>query len=185
MDASRGIPPEPLLGARRVQYDARTVAGLLAARPDTARVLLPRRRVAAVFDRQSQRARGVVRHAARSRGTTERRPHAPRHLSQIDGVATDVLDLRGHADADRPRLHVPLPPRLRTEARADRRLRRHPGRLLGGIRALSAAGSRLRLHPGWRSGRLAPPLFRFPRALQQELEPVVGVRHLVPESVSA
>ena len=48
--------------------------------------------------------------------------------------------------------------------------------------AVSATGSGLRLHTSRRAGELAESLHRVPRALQQELEPVVGVRRLVPES---
>ena len=65
------------------------------------------------------------------------------------------------------------------------RLRRDPRRLLGGVRALPAAARDLRLRGGGRAGRLAAPLHGLPRALQHELEPVVGVRHLVPEPLPA
>ncbi len=64
-------------------------------------------------------------------------------------------------------------------------LRRHPRRLLGGVRALPAAARDLRLRGGGRAGRLAAPLHGVPRPLQHELEPVVGVRHVVPEPLPA
>ena len=138
------------------------------------------------FSIASRRAQGrAVRPHARPRGLAQRRADPPRDLPSLARVTTDLLDIRGHADADRPRLHLPVPPGVRAEARADRRVRRDPGRLLGGVRAVSAAGSRLRLHAGRRAGGLAAPVFGLPRALQQELEPGVGVRRLVPESVPA
>ena len=64
-------------------------------------------------------------------------------------------------------------------------LRCDPRRLLAGVRALSIAAGRLRLHAGGGAGRLAASLLGLPRALQQELEPVVGVRRLVPQPVPA
>ena len=62
-------------------------------------------------------------------------------------------------------------------------------------RSSSASGRRSSLYPlpgpdfdytqRRRAGGLAAPLHGLPRALQQELEPVVGVRRLVPEPVPA
>ena len=131
----RGVPGQHVLGDRRLQHDARAVAGLLAARPDSARVLVPGRRVAAVLDREPQER------AARASG-----PDAgPRHVAQrgadpagdlpaLAGKPADILDLRGHAHADRPRLHVPVPAGLHVAARAGDGVRRDPRRLLAGVR---------------------------------------------------
>ena len=129
---------------RRLQHDARAVAGLLAARPDPARLLVPRRRVAAVLDREP-RGRGARRFGTMlgARRLAQRRADAARHLPALDRAAADVLDVRGHADADRPRLHVPVPARVRVAARAGRRVRRDPRRVLGGVRAVSAAPRRI------------------------------------------
>ena len=53
----------------------------------------------------------------------------------------DELDLRGHALADRPGLRAAVPARLHLRPRWQwSALGRHPRRLLGGVRALSAAG---------------------------------------------
>ena len=46
-------------------------------------------------------------------------------------------------------------------------------------------GRDLRLRGRGRAGRLAAPLLGVPRALQHELERVLGVRHVVPEPVPA
>ena len=86
---------------------------------------------------------------------------------------------------DRPRLYVPVSAGLHVAARAGDGVHRDPGRLLGGVRALPAAAGRLRLHAGGGAGRLAASLLGLPRPLQQELEPVVGLRRLVPQSLPA
>ena len=62
------FPDEPLLGARRLQHHARAVAGVLAPRPDPARVLVPGRRGAAVLDRQPPRAGAELRRMLGARG---------------------------------------------------------------------------------------------------------------------
>ena len=56
---------------------------------------------------------------------------------------------------------------------------------LGGIRALSRAGSALRLRARRCSAELGSQLHRISLALEQEFQSVVGIRCLVPESVSA
>ena len=135
-----GVPRQHVLGDRRLQHDARAVAGLLAPRPDPAGLLVPRRRVAAVLDREP-RGRGesfgkMLGHAVRRSLILILLGIFLRSMEQ----PADLLDVRGHAHADRPRLHVPLPAGVRVAARAGRRLRRDPRRLLGGVRALPAAG---------------------------------------------
>ena len=100
--------------------------------------------------------------------------------------AADLLDVRGHAHADRPRLHLPVP--ARRSRRCACRSSAFIAILVGfwaAFVAVSAARSGLRLHAGRRAGELAAPLHGLPRALQQELEPVVGVRRVVPEPVPA
>ena len=57
--------------------------------------------------------------------------------------------------------------------------------LLGGVRPVSTPGARLQLPGGRCTGGLAAPVFRFSRALQQELESLLGVRHVVPQSLPA
>ena len=136
------FPDSRFWAHRGVQHDARAVAGLLAARSDSAGVLVPRRRVAAVLDRQPPRARArrfgsMLAHAVWRSVVLILLGIFLRSLER-----PDLLDVRGHADADRPRLHVPVPAGVRAAARADRRVRRHPGRLLGGVRAVSAAAVR-------------------------------------------
>ena len=144
-----GLSREPLLGDRRVQHDARAVAGLLAARPDSAGVLVPRRRVAAVLDRQPPRdgARRSARMLAHAVWRSVVLMLLGIFLRSLERHA-DVLDVRGHADADRPRLHVPVPARVRVAARAGRR--RSSAILvgvLGGVRAVSAARVRTSTTP--------------------------------------
>ena len=80
---------------------------------------------------------------------------------------------------------VPVPAGVRVAAGAGDRLRHDPGRLLGGVRAVSRCPRPASTTPIRCAGELAASLFRLPRALQQELEPRVGVRRLVPEPVPA
>ena len=73
------------------------------------------------------------------------------------GKDADELHVRGHADPDRPGLRLPVPARASTGARPVGRAGGDPGRLLGGVRALSAARARLRLRERRRPGGLAAP----------------------------
>src|SRR5262245_39457120 len=185
LDPAPGVSRQHLLGDRGLQHHARAVAGLLAARSDSARILVPGWRVAALLDREPQRPWGDLRADAGPRDLAQRAPDAARYLLAIHGEAADVLDVRGHADPDRSRLYVPVPARVHVVPNAGRRVCRDPGRVLDGLRDVSAAGTGLQLPGRRRALRLAAPLHRLPRALQQELEPLVGVRHLVPEPVPA
>ena len=83
-------------------------------------------------------ARRDVRPDARPRGLAQRRADPARHLPALARAAADLLDVRGHAHADRPRLHVPVPARVRVAARAGRGVRR---------RSSSASGRRSSLYP--------------------------------------
>src|SRR5262245_3373106 len=167
LDARGRVSRQHLLGHRRVQHDARPVAGLFAPRSDPAGVLVPRRCRAAVFDREPPGGGADVRPHAGARDLAQRGAHSARHLPPLARAAADLLDVRGHADADRSRLHLPVPAGVRPASRAGRRLRRPSRGLLGRIRDLSGAGAR--------------PV----RALQQEHEHLVGLRRLVPESLPA
>ena len=65
-----------------------------------------------------------------------------RHFSALHPRPADLFHVRRHADADRPRLSVPLPARLAPAALAVDRARPAPLRLLAGLGALSdPAGS--------------------------------------------
>src|SRR5258708_30009591 len=158
---------------------------MFARRPDPAGVLLPGRRRHAVRDCQPPGSRPGLRTDAGARGMAKHRARLPWDLPPLAGTLADLLDVRGHAHADRPRLRRTIPARVRAAARTDRRVRRDPHRLLGGVRPLPAARTGLRLHAGWRAGGLAASLFGVPRALQQELQSLVGVRHAGPEPVPA
>ena len=132
MDAARRASRQPVLGDRRLQHHARAVAGLLAPRPDPAGVLVPGRRGAAVLDRQPPRPRANASgRMLAPRRVAQRGADPPRHLPPLAEQPADLLDLRRHAHADRPRLHVPVPARVRLAARAGRGVRRDPGRVLG------------------------------------------------------
>ena len=69
------------------------------------------------------------------------------------GTPADLLHLRGRADADRAGLPVPVPAGVGASALAGGRGGGDPDRLLGGVRALSAAAAGLRLDVGRRAGR--------------------------------
>ena len=125
------IPGQPLLVDRRLQHHARPVAGVLAPRPDPAGVLVPRRRRAAVLDREPPGQGGDLRAHARSRHLAQRRADPARHLPPLARAPADQLDLRRHAHPDRPRLHLPVPAGVRVAARADRGLHGDPRRVSG------------------------------------------------------
>ena len=186
MDAPRRVSVEPLLGDRGLQHDARALAGVLAPRPDSAGVLVPGRRIAAVLDREpagqgrdasgacsatpSGAARSLILLGIFIRSLERSRPTGPsKTRSRRSASATPACSCwRSPRGACRPRCSwrsssasglafvlYPLPP-----ARFDyAQCRRAPG--------------------------LAAPLHRVPRPLQHELEPVVGVRRVVPEPVPA
>ena len=88
------------------------------------------------LDREPAGQGGDLREDAAPRRPAQPDPRLPRDLPALDGEPPDVLDVRGHAHPDRPRLHAPLPPRFRVAPRPGGRLRRDPRRLLGGVRAL-------------------------------------------------
>ena len=83
VDAPPGLPREPLLGARGVQHDPRAVAGVLAARSDPAGVFVPRRRIAAVLDRQPTRQGRELRPNARPCGRRSVVADPARHLPPL------------------------------------------------------------------------------------------------------
>ena len=125
--------------------DARAVAGLLAPRSDSAGVLVPGRRGAAVLDRQP------TRHAAQRFGPHARARRAGAasalillgiFLRSLEPPA-DLLDVRGHADADRPRLHLPVPAGVRARCAC---------RSARSSRSWSASGRRSSLYPLPRPG---------------------------------
>ena len=66
-----------------------------------------------------------------ARDVAQRRAHLPRDLPALAEQRPDILDVRGHAHADRPRLYLPLSSGLHLAARPDRGLRCDPRRLLG------------------------------------------------------
>ena len=181
------FPDEPLLGARRLQHHARAVAGLLAARSHPAGLLVPRRRGAAVLDCQPARLRADASDACS--GTPSWRSvvaDPARHLPALDGAVarpTGRSKTRSRRSASATRsCSCWRSPRCACRSPS---FVGDPRRLLGGVRAVSAARARLRLHAGRRARRLAASLRGLPRALQQELEPLVGLRHLVPEPLPA
>ncbi len=188
-DAAAGAAPgfsvEHLLVDRGLQHVTRAVAGMFAPRPDSAGVLVPGRRGAAVLDRKPAEQGRALQPHARTRGVAEPRVDLPRHLPAIAVEGPDLLDVRGHAHADRPRLSLAVPAGVHVAARPDHQLRDDPRRLLGRVRPVSAAGPGLQLRRRRRARRLAASLLGVPRPLQQELQSRVGVRRLVPEPVSA
>ena len=94
-----------------------------------------------------------------------------RRLSALHARTADVLHVRRYADADRPRLSVPVPAGLPSAALAVDRARRASVRLLAGVGALSGAAAGI--------------LLRLPGALEQEQQSRQRVRPLVPQSVPA
>src|SRR6185312_4600124 len=104
------------------------------------------------------RAWGELPGHARPCRLAQRDLDLPRDLSAVAREPAHVLDVRGHTDPDRPRLHVPVPPRHRLETGPDPDVHRHPRRVLAGVRSVSAARTGLRLHAGGCTGELAAPL---------------------------
>ena len=187
MDAARRLPGQRVLGDRRFQH-RRTCRGR-AARCTTSSSPRSRFSSARRCRSRSPAARRAARRSAACSAHAVWRSVAliaARHLPALAERHADVLDLRRHAHADRPRLHVSVPARVRVRC-ACRSLAfvGHPRRVLDGVRPLSAAAGELRLPERRRPGGLAASLLGIPRALQQELEPLVGVRRLVPEPLPA
>ena len=112
-------------------------------------------------------------------------PHRAWHLSAFAVAGPDLLHVRRRAHPDRARLCVPLPARLDAGPHAARGRRAHPRRLLGCLRALSAAAAGIRYDDGRRPGRLAAPRHRLRGALGQEHEPRRPRRSMVPQPLSA
>ena len=78
-----GVPGQSVLGVRRLQHDARPVAGLLAARFDSARVLVPGRRGDGILDCQPHQPRRELEPDAAARDVAQRRAHLPRDLPAV------------------------------------------------------------------------------------------------------
>src|SRR5450755_393035 len=85
----------------RLQYTARGVARVLAARPDPARVLLLGRCGASVFYREPENEGTNLRTDGWTCGPARVNPDLSRNFSSLTVVASDLLHLRGHTDADR------------------------------------------------------------------------------------
>ncbi len=156
-----------------------------AVGPDPAVVHVHGRRGAAVLGGQPARARRCLRHAVPPRPVAVAAAGRARHLPALAGAPADLLHLRGRADADRARLPVPVPAGLGAAALAGGRRGRHRGRLLGRLRAVSAAAAGLRLAVGRRARRLAASPVGVRRALGQERQPRARGRRLVPQPVPA
>ena len=182
----QAFPDSTLLGDRGLQHDARAVAGLLAARPDSAGLLVPGRRVAAVLDREP--ARG-----------------AARRFGQMLGHAvwrSVVLMLLGIflRSMERPTTYWTFEDTLTqiglgytflfllafTSCRTQ---------VIAFVVILVGFWAAFVLYPlpgpDFDYPQVGVPAnwphlyYGLPRALQQELEPVVGLRRLVPEPVPA
>ncbi len=157
---------------------------LLAARFDPAVVHVSRRRGLAVLACQPDRARPNVWLDVRPRHLAVAAAHLPRHIPALGRQPTDEFHLRGHAHPDRPGLRLFVFARLLLTARAVFGAGGASDRLLGSVRALSGA-ARLQLSGGRRPQRLAPSLLRLRGPLEQEQQPGLGVRPVVPQPLPA
>ena len=95
---------------------ARGMDWLLAARPDSAVIFIPGRRGAAVFPGQPPRPRTVSRPYDLARGLAGGGAYSAGSFSSLHWPATSVLDLRGHAQPNWPRLFISLPARVQAAA---------------------------------------------------------------------
>ena len=170
-----GLPP-----------DARRLGRLLAARPDSAVLLVSRRRRAAVFGRARVRRR--ARRSGRLFGHALWRSVVlialgiflrSMHSRQTNFTFEDTLTQIG---LGYPFLFLLAFRSVRAQWTA---LAVDPCRLLAGVGALSGRRSGIRLSGRRRAGRLAASLQRARGALEQEHQPRAGVRRVVPEPVSA
>src|SRR5262249_19548828 len=138
-----------------------------------------------VFDRQPQKERPDIRPHAAAHDLACILADLPWNLSSFTALRPNLLDIRRYAHANRPRLRLSVSIGVHESPNADRHVRSDPDLLLGGVCALSRAGSELRLSQRWRSTKLGTQLHRISFAFQQEFKFVVGVRRLVPESFPA
>ena len=114
------------------------------------------------------------------------RASAAGRVSPLHPPSPNLLDFRGHAQPDRAGLRISVHPRQPLEAGSVVGAGRDPDRLLGGVRAVSAAGIRFRMEVGRRqSERFANASDRIRRALEQEYQRRLGLRHVVLESLFA
>src|SRR5438477_5830060 len=112
---------------------------MFAARSHSAVIFFSRRPGAALLNRASH---GQRRHSGQDVGARDLAvvaAHRTRNLLAIDAQPTNVFYLRGHADADRPRLSVPVPTGSPRAALAMDRAGGHSGWLLAGVGALSGS----------------------------------------------
>ena len=184
---SRGVSRQLVLERSRVPPDARRVGRLLAARPDSAVVLVSGRRGAAVLDRsrgwrEAGRSAQMFAHAALAVAAADR---CSASSSARSAQHADELHVRRHAVADRPRLSVPVSARVRAAALAVDGAWRDSRRVLGWR---------------WRCIRCRAPDFDyaavgvpadwphhytgFAAHWNKNTNLGMGVRHLVPQSAS-
>ena len=100
-------PPKP----RRLDW-------VLAARPDSALLLVPGRCGPALLARQPLGARPIAQADDPPRRVARAAAHPARRISAIHGPTPNLLDLRGHSQPDRLGLSRAVPARLPPRARA-------------------------------------------------------------------
>ncbi len=170
-----------LLGLLLPSPEPRALGGRVAARPHPAFVLIPGGRGPRLLGGVAPRGGAVAAAPRPPRGLARGGARLPRHLAALGRAAADLLHIRGHADPDRPRVRLPRASRAAAAARSVAGPRAHPRGLLGCLRLVPAAGRGLRLLGGRRARGLAPSPLRVRLALEQEQQPGLGLRPVVPE----
>ena len=108
-------------------------------RPDPARLLLFGGRGASVFYREPENEGTNLRTDAWAFGPARVHPDFSRNFSSVTGVASDLLHVRGHTDADRIGLRIPVSAGIYACANTGHHAGADLDFLLDGFRALSCA----------------------------------------------
>ena len=132
-----GVAPEP-----------RGMGRLFAARSHSAVVFVSGRCRGAVLDREPDGAGPVARADDAARRLAIAAADPAWRVPALDQPPDDVLDIRGHPQPDRSRLHISLRARLPAGARSMDCARADSSRLLGGVCGASAARPGFQLRPG-------------------------------------
>ena len=165
-----GAAGEWILAVPCLSPDARGVGGVFAARYHSAGVLVPGRGGAALFRGGAHRqGRRLPRHVP-ARPLALAAVGRSRRLSALHARPANLLHVRRHAVADRPRVPHPVPAGVSSAALAVGRAGCAAVRLLAGVGAVSGAASGV--------------LLRLPGALEHGKQLRQRVRRLVPQSVS-
>ena len=150
----QGAAGKCVLGFPRLPPDARRVGGMLAARHHPAGLLVPGGRGAAVLHRGAHRQGRDLRLDVPARVVAVAAAGCARRVPALHARPADLLHVRRHAVADRPRLPAPVPAGVPSAALAVGRAGRDAVRLLAGVGAVSGAGAGilLRLPAHWNKG---------------------------------